>query len=61
MSRQHFDFIQTSKDGTDRIRTGYCICKKCGQRVETGIINLSEHWSKCYKEEYEEIIKTINV
>lgn len=32
----------------------YCICDHCGARVETGIFNLADHWSKCFgKEEFE--------
>jgi hypothetical protein len=41
-----YDFIPTGGD-PEGIQTGYCICKKCKQRVETGIVNLSEHWWKC--------------
>ena len=53
----HFDFIPT--DNLDKpVQTGHCICKHCGQRVETGIINLSTHWSECWgKTEWEQVKK----
>ena len=41
-----FTFVPTGN--LDRaIPTGYCICNDCGARVETGIINLSEHYWTC--------------
>ena len=47
-----YTFVAT--DNLDQaIQTGHCICDHCGQRVETGIMNLADHWSKCWgKEEF---------
>lgn len=47
----NFDFIPTGGNPAG-IQTGHCICKKCGVRVETGIINLSQHWAKCSEDEF---------
>lgn len=46
-------FTLVSKgDGIDPDR--YCICDHCGARVETGILNLADHWSKCFgKKEFD--------
>lgn len=50
-----FDFIPTGGN-PDGIRTGYCVCKKCGVCVETGIINLSKHWSECSRDDFAAIM-----
>lgn len=43
-----FEFIADPPDQPEeKIRTGYCICIHCKTRVETGIVNLSEHWFYC--------------
>jgi hypothetical protein len=52
-----FIFIATGNLDKE-IPTGYCICKHCFERVETGIMNLAYHWSNCSgKEEFELMMK----
>lgn len=50
-----FTFVATG-NFDKQLPTGHCICDHCGARVETGIMNLAEHWSKCWgKAEFEEM------
>lgn len=34
---------------TDKEWGDYLKCKHCGERVEKGIVSVSEHWIKCLK------------
>jgi len=34
---------------TDSVFGDYLKCKHCGERVERGIITVSDHWLRCLK------------
>ncbi len=34
---------------TDKVWGDYLKCKHCGERVERGIITVSDHWLRCLK------------
>lgn len=48
-----FTFIPDDPDGeaSGVLGTGKAKCDKCGEIMPTGIIGLSEHWSKCSADE----------
>jgi len=43
-----FTFVP-DKDHHSPIQYGHLICNHCGDRVETGIVTVSDHWLGCLK------------